>query len=79
MKRWEIIVGGTILVLALAIGPRQIWLHGKRVRYQQLTAQIPDCRSIPCMSQLAANFHTLNDEIENRPWYVWGDVDLKSE
>jgi hypothetical protein len=31
------------------------------------------------MSQLAANFHTLNDEIENRPWYVWGDVDLKSE
>jgi hypothetical protein len=77
VKRWEVVLGIVILIVAAAIVPRQIWLHGKRARYQELTAKIPDCRSIPCMTQLTADLHALNDEIENRPWYVWGDVNLK--
>lgn len=77
MKRWEIVLSITILIVAAAVVPRQIWLHGKRERFHQLTAQIPECRTLSCMTQLQADMHALNEEIDNRPWYVWGDVDLK--
>ena len=77
MKRWEIFLGIVVFILAALIVPRQIWLHGKRERFHQLTSQIPQCRTISCMTQLATDMHALNDEIDNRPWYVWGDVNLK--
>jgi hypothetical protein len=54
-----------------------MWLHDKRVRFQHLTAQLPECRTIPCVTQLQAELQVLKEEIENRPWYVWGEVDLK--
>jgi hypothetical protein len=77
MKRWELVAGIIVLLVAGLVVPRQIWLHEKRERFQQLTAQVSGCRTIPCLTQLQADFHALNEEIENRPWYVWGDVDLK--
>jgi hypothetical protein len=77
MKRWELLAGSLVLLVALLIVPRQVWLHGKRERFKELSAQVPDCRTIPCLDKLTADFHALNEEIDHRPWYVWGDVDLK--
>jgi hypothetical protein len=54
-----------------------MWLHDKRVRFQHLTSQVPGCRTIPYLTQLQADLHALNEEVENRPWYVWGQVALK--
>jgi hypothetical protein len=77
MKKWELIIGIIVLLVASLIVPRQMWLHDKRARFQQLTAQMPGCATIPCLTQLEADLHALDEQIKNRPWYVWGDVNLK--
>jgi hypothetical protein len=77
MKRWELLAGGIVLLVALLIVPRQLWLHGKRERFKELTSQVPNCRTLPCLEKLTVDLQVLNEEIDHRPWYVWGDVDLK--
>lgn len=77
MKRWELIAGIIVLLVAGLIVPRQLWLHDKRERFKELTSQVPNCKTLPCLTKLTEDLHALNDEIDHRPWYVWGDVDLK--
>jgi hypothetical protein len=77
MKRWEILVGLTIVLVAMLFVPKELWMHQRRARFRELEKQIETCRSIPCMTRLEADLHALNAEVDNRPWYVWGDLSLK--
>jgi len=68
------IAAAIILVLALAFIPKEIWLQQQRKEYRDITATIPDCRTIPCMDQLNKRLAALEQKTEHPPWYVWGDI-----